>query len=303
MDSRHVPGAATVAVAEEHMTESPNVAMALSSRPENVALVREVLAGLSETLDLGGTVEDIKAAVSEACNNVVMHAYGGHEGLMEIELRAGDAQLEAVVRDYGVGIGPRRIDDNHPGRCIGLAVIDALAATSELRSHDGPGVEVAMRFDVPAQPELAGLDAKAVARRSRDAREGALEITIAPPWLAAAIFNRVIAATAARAGFSIDRLSDAQIVADALAAHVVPSLATPHVRLEIAGTDSGIELRVGPLQRGGSLSAVADSAIAEVGPVIERLTDEVSIVPEDGSREMLSLRMRDRRPRTPSTAS
>src|ERR1700686_4234814 len=102
---------------------------------------------------------------------------------MEIELRAGDAQLEAVVRDYGVGIGPRRIDDNHPGRCIGLAVIDALPATSELRSHDGPGVEVAMRFDVPAQPELAGLDAKAVARRSRDEREGALEITIAPPWL------------------------------------------------------------------------------------------------------------------------
>lgn len=300
MDRRPGPGAATVAVVEAYMTESPNVAMALSSRPENVALVREVLAGLSETLDLGGTVEDIKAAVSEACNNVVMHAYGGHEGRMEIELRADDAQLEAVVRDFGVGIGPRRIDDNYPGRCIGLAVIDALAATSELRSH-GAGVEVAMRFDVPAQPEFCGLDAEVLARASRDAREGALEIAIAPLSLAAAIFNRVIAATAARAGFSIDRLSDAQIVADALAAHIVPSLATPHVRLEIAGTDSGIELRVGPLQRGGSLSAVADSAIADVGPIIERLTDEVVVVPEDGSREMLSLRMRDRRPRTPST--
>src|SRR5580700_9724730 len=64
---------------DTRMLESPNVRMALASRAENVVLVRDVLAGLGDGLDLGGTVEDIKAAVSEAANNVVVHAYGGGE--------------------------------------------------------------------------------------------------------------------------------------------------------------------------------------------------------------------------------
>ena len=118
------------------MTDSQNVRVGLAARPENVALVREVLAGLGDAVDLGGTLEDIKAAVSEAANNVVKHAYGGEDGPMDVEISLDSSELEVLVRDYGAGIGPRAVDDSHPGRGIGLVVIEALTSSWELRAHD-----------------------------------------------------------------------------------------------------------------------------------------------------------------------
>ena len=41
-------------------------------------LVREVLTGVAEALALEGSdLIDIHTAVTEACNNVIQHAYGG----------------------------------------------------------------------------------------------------------------------------------------------------------------------------------------------------------------------------------
>jgi serine/threonine-protein kinase RsbW len=279
------------------MIESPNVRMALVSRPENIVLVRDVLSGLGDGLDLGGTVEDIKAAVSEAANNVVIHAYAGGAGPMEVEIAIAGRNLDVVVRDHGVGIGPRAVDERHPGRGIGLAVIEALAARCELRAHgSGTGVEVAMRFDVPAQPELPGLgaDDRRVAGIVLDDAD-ALEISIGPASLSAPVFDRVVTGLAARAGFSIDRLSDVQLVVDALTARIVPALAADHVRLGAVTRGRAIELTVAPLRAGGSLALVADTAVAELPPVIERLADEVAMRSEDAG-EVLALVLRDRRP-------
>ena len=289
------------------MMESPNVRLTLVSRPENVVLIRDVLAGLGDCLDLGGTVEDIKAAVSEAANNVVVHAYGDREGPMEVEIGVAGRELAVTVRDHGIGIGPRKVDDSHPGRGIGLAVIEALAASCELRAHAaGPGVEVAMTFDVPAQPELGGLPQHVADGDLELDRDEALEMAIAPATLSTAIFDRVVTGLAARAGFSIDRLSDVQLVVDALTARIVPALTDDHVRLGATARSRGIELRVSPLRAGGSLTLVADSAIAELGPVIERLADEVAMQ-SDGAGEVLELVLRDRRPErgrsTPAGAS
>jgi len=286
------------------MLQSPNVRLALASRPENVVLVRDVLSGLGDGLDLGGTVEDIKAAVSEAANNVVIHAYGGREGPMEIEIAVAGRDLDVVVRDHGVGIGPRRVDDGHPGRGIGLAVIEALAARCELRAHAGPGVEVAMRFDVPAQPELPGLatgDGGTAAGAVLDDGD-ALDIAIGPASLSAPVFDRVLTGLAARAGFSIDRLSDVQLVCDALTARIVPALAGDHVRLGAVSRGRDIELTVSPLRAGGSLTLVAGTAVAELPPVIERLADEVAMH-TDAAGEVLALVLRDRRPDRGRSAS
>ena len=278
------------------MIESPNVRMALASRPENVVLVRDVLAGLGDGLDLGGTVEDIKAAVSEAANNVVIHAYGGGEGPMEVEIAIVGRDLDVVVRDHGVGIGPRAVDNSHPGRGIGLAVIEALAARCELRApSSGTGIEVAMRFDVPAQPELPGLSAPYSGAAGVVLEDGALEIAIGPASLSAPVFDRVVTGLAARAGFSIDRLSDVQLVVDALTARIVPALAADHVRLGAVARGRRIELTVSPLRAGGSLTLVADTAVAELPPVIERLADEVAMRSDDAG-EVLALVLRDRRP-------
>jgi serine/threonine-protein kinase RsbW len=203
------------------MIESPNVHLALTSHAENVALVREVPAALANTVELGPALDDVKAAVSEACNNVVRHAYGGDEGPMEVDIRIHPGELEVVVRDYGVGIGPRGGDDESAVRGIGLSVIEALTLRAEPRPNAvGQGVEMVMEFKIPGgRSDSHPKDPPPVRIDWQGARSD-VEITITPAALSAAILNRLVSALAARAGFSIDRLSDAQLVTDALAARV-----------------------------------------------------------------------------------
>ena len=44
-------------------------------------LVRQVLAGIAEAIDLDAKdIYEISVAVTEACNNVVVHAYRGDAG-------------------------------------------------------------------------------------------------------------------------------------------------------------------------------------------------------------------------------
>src|SRR5258707_5799480 len=53
----------------------------LDSSPETLTLVRGALGGMADLLSLDvELLDDLKTAVSEACNNVVMHAYGGGSG-------------------------------------------------------------------------------------------------------------------------------------------------------------------------------------------------------------------------------
>ena len=49
----------------------------------------------------------MKMAVTEACTNVVVHAYDADSGMLEVEMRAGEEGLTIVVRDHGSGIQPR----------------------------------------------------------------------------------------------------------------------------------------------------------------------------------------------------
>jgi len=92
-------------------TYEPNVRLKLSNRPENVALVRAVLAGVAEAIDLDAEqLDDIRTAVTEACNNAVLHAYEGGEGPLEIDVRLpAEGRVAVVVRDAGIGIEPRDV--------------------------------------------------------------------------------------------------------------------------------------------------------------------------------------------------
>jgi serine/threonine-protein kinase RsbW len=49
--------------------------LTLRATPDNVIVVRQAVAGLGEALGLSGPrIADLKTVVSEACNNVVLHA-------------------------------------------------------------------------------------------------------------------------------------------------------------------------------------------------------------------------------------
>ena len=52
------------------------VTLSLPARPENMSVIRHVLGAFAEALRLpDDLVEDLRLAVTEACTNVVRHAY------------------------------------------------------------------------------------------------------------------------------------------------------------------------------------------------------------------------------------
>ncbi len=91
-------------------------------------------------------LSDIKLAVTEACTNVVIHAYPDGEGPMEIDAAVGDdRRLSIVVRDEGRGILPRA---DSPGLGLGLPLIATLAESLELGKGDDESTEVRMTFSL-----------------------------------------------------------------------------------------------------------------------------------------------------------
>lgn len=131
------------------MTASlPEVLLTMPARPEGVGVVRQALAGMADALDFEASVlADMKMAVTEACTNVVVHAYDSeHAGTLEVELQSASEGLMIVVRDHGSGIQPRVSPSETPALGLGLPLIAALSDTFELRGAAGSGTEVRMTF-------------------------------------------------------------------------------------------------------------------------------------------------------------
>jgi serine/threonine-protein kinase RsbW len=110
-----------------------------------VAVIRHVLGAFAESLKLPHeTIEDMRLAVTEACTNVVRHAYhNGEPGPIDVVIRPLAERLELVVSDRGRGIGPSP-DLAGPG--LGLPLIAALADDVDIRHAPRRGSRVAMIF-------------------------------------------------------------------------------------------------------------------------------------------------------------
>ena len=134
------------------MTGGPEVLLTMPARPEGVGVVRQALAGMADALDFEASVlADMKMAVTEACTNVVVHAYEADTGMLEVEMRATDEGLTIVVRDHGSGIQPRPARSEPPALGLGLPLIAALSDAFELRGSAGTGTEVRMTFAYSAR--------------------------------------------------------------------------------------------------------------------------------------------------------
>jgi serine/threonine-protein kinase RsbW len=123
---------------------SSDVRLTLPAHPENVAVIRHVLGAFAEALQLpADLVEDMRLAVTEACTNVVRHAYHGEPGPIDVVIRPNGDRLDLIVTDQGQGLGPSA-DVNGPG--LGLPLIAALADSVELDHMPSRGSRVAMSF-------------------------------------------------------------------------------------------------------------------------------------------------------------
>jgi anti-sigma regulatory factor (Ser/Thr protein kinase) len=130
------------------MDENAGLSMSLDAEAGNVAVVREAVADRAHALGLGPVqIDDLKTAVSEACTNVVLHAYPdrGGERPLGVELRREEGMLLLWVRDEGIGIQPPR-GPRTDGMRMGLLVVGALASSFELRSEHERGTELLIRF-------------------------------------------------------------------------------------------------------------------------------------------------------------
>jgi serine/threonine-protein kinase RsbW len=123
------------------------IRLTLPARPENVAVVRHVLGALAEALDLPAAVtDDMRLAVTEACTNVVRHAYAGERGPIDVAIRPRDGELEVTVADSGrgIGVGGDTADTGGPG--LGLPLIAALSDSLEIEDLRGAGSRLVMSF-------------------------------------------------------------------------------------------------------------------------------------------------------------
>lgn len=125
----------------------PDMQLALPARAENIAIVRHAFGALGEACALDTqTLSDIRLAVTEACTNVVVHAYPDEqEGQMEVLATLLGDELTVVVRDDGEGIGPR---PDSPGLGLGLPLIASLAESVQLGRGEDERTEVRMTFSL-----------------------------------------------------------------------------------------------------------------------------------------------------------
>ncbi|MDX6700705.1 MAG: serine/threonine-protein kinase RsbW [Baekduia sp.] len=145
------PGAGTPRHDRHQEQLTPDFELTLPARAENVAVVRHAFGGLGDALDVPDhALADVKLAVTEACTNVVVHAYPDGDGPMAVTAGLRDGAITVTVSDEGRGILPR---PDSPGLGLGLPLIATLASSLELGTNDREETEVRMTFELDRVPE------------------------------------------------------------------------------------------------------------------------------------------------------
>jgi anti-sigma regulatory factor (Ser/Thr protein kinase) len=121
-----------------------DIRLTLPARAENIAVVRHVIGALGTAVSLPRhTIDDMRLAVTEACTNVVRHAYEPDDGQIEIVIRPDGDAINVIVSDDGRGLGPSP-DVAGPG--LGLPLIAALADRLEIDHAPQAGSRLLMSF-------------------------------------------------------------------------------------------------------------------------------------------------------------
>jgi serine/threonine-protein kinase RsbW len=130
---------------------TPDMEMSLPARAENIALVRHAFGALGEALTVDEQLlADMRLAITEACSNVVVHAYADRDpGPLQVDATLTNNELTVVVRDEGPGIAPH---PGSPGLGLGLPLIASLAESVELGRDEHERTEVRMTFALAGAP-------------------------------------------------------------------------------------------------------------------------------------------------------
>jgi serine/threonine-protein kinase RsbW len=131
----------------------PVVRLTFPAKADYLLLARLALSGLARELPLDDEqLADLKLAVTEACGNVVRHAYSGADGDVSLVFTIEDGRLLMTVADRGVGIHvpdvPADEHDDSSGPLesgMGMPIIRAIVDELTVEAgSDGRGTTVRM---------------------------------------------------------------------------------------------------------------------------------------------------------------
>jgi len=231
----------------------PRLDLRLPAESESLPVVRQALRSLGEAVRADSdALEDAELAVTEACANVVEHAYGEGTGELAVTIKPGGAQMVVTVSDRGLGM-PATFSD----RGFGLAMIEGIATRVEIRPRAESGTDVVMSLAMGGEPlSLNGRAPPAAAPLERIAR-------------------RIVAVIATQADMPVDRLVESLLAVELATRHAPAYLRGDRVQLTLERLPGGFDLRLGPLVPDGARALVNESELPVIGAVIERLSDLV----------------------------
>ena len=123
--------------------------MLVPGKPEYVRTVRMTAASIASDAGFDiEAIEDIKVAVSEACNNTVVHARESHIKDYSVEFERAEEKLTITVTDSGPGYDTDayeepEIEELRSGG-LGLFIIKALMDEVDIMSEPGVGTNIRM---------------------------------------------------------------------------------------------------------------------------------------------------------------
>ncbi|MCA0756023.1 anti-sigma B factor RsbW [Paenibacillus sp. N4] len=94
---------------------NPTVSLTVPAQAEYVDIVRLTLFGVADKAGFSyEEIEDMKVAVTEACTNVVLHAYGnGRSGVIDIRFEVEEEGLSIRIKDEGNSFRYEHADIQH----------------------------------------------------------------------------------------------------------------------------------------------------------------------------------------------
>jgi serine/threonine-protein kinase RsbW len=140
-----------VSPSEGQPSQVEGLALCLPAEAAQVPVARRAVADFCERCGMPAPlIDDVKLVVTEACTNVVLHAYDGNvprERTFELNAHLEPGALLVSVSDQGRGIGAPS-----PNRGLGLGLRLALQLAGGVHTRDGRGglgTRLTMRFALP----------------------------------------------------------------------------------------------------------------------------------------------------------
>ncbi len=245
----------------------------LPAKAENVAVIRHALAGLAEEIGMDEAgVADLKTVVTEACMNVVVHAYPDGLGPLLVEADPDSEGLTVMVSDSGAGISPQA-NSERASLKLGLSLIAALSSSFSISGGLDRGTEVMMRLPLNG----GGVGDNESSEAEISVETSGAEVTVGRAELLEPVLARLVGALAARRELPVERVSDAVLVTDAIAEAAPGRFADGRVRVGLGESEDRLELRLGPMEKGAAAEIRRELELPDLGGSLETLADELAV--------------------------